>query len=127
MTKPGQERRRYLRVKTPLKIRLINKNNVICQTTTKDITPHGLRLEIKDEGININDETELKIEIPNTPSPIHAKAKVVWKKKLSSEDGAPYNIGCEFTKIEEDNKNTFLKFFCDLLYEKGEEKGEKGE
>ena len=127
MAKPIQERRRYLRVKTPLKIRVINNDSIISKTTTKDVTPHGLRLELGGESVDINDEVELKIEIPNTLSPIHAKAKVVWKRKLSTESGAPYDIGCEFTNIEEDNKNTFLKFFCDFLYEKGEEAGEKGE
>lgn len=118
MIKPSQERRKYLRVETPLKVRIIRKDKVVEETETKDISPLGLRFATKNEDININDEVELKIEIASVLNPIHAKAKVVWKKKLSTEDGAPLDIGCEFTKIEEDNKNTFLKYFCDLLYGK---------
>jgi len=61
------------------------------------------------------------MEMPGTLSSIHARAKVVWKKKLSTENGTPFDIGCEFVRIEEDNKNTFLKYFCDLLYKEREE------
>ena len=116
MVKPSQERRKYLRARTPLKIRIISEKGVVHETQTKDISPLGLRFATEAEGINANDSVELKIDIPNVLSPIHAVAKVVWKKKLSMENGSPIDIGCEFAKIEEDNKNTFLKYFCDLLY-----------
>ena len=116
MSRPTQERRKYLRVGPPLAVRVIIGNNSVHETQTKDISPLGLRVVAGENAININDEIELKLGIPEALSPVHAKAKVVWKKKLSTENGAPYDIGCEFTKIEEDNKNTFLKFLCDLIY-----------
>lgn len=121
MPKPAQERRQYLRVETPLAIRAIFADGYLQQTQTKDISPLGIRFVTEKNDVNIDDEIELKIEIPGGLSPVHAKAKVVWKRKRSIENGAPYDIGCEFTKIEEDNKNTFLKYFCDLLYKQGKE------
>jgi len=122
------ERRQYLRVQTPLLIRIIGKNNLVEQTETKDISPLGLRFAIEAGVLEINDRIELRIEIPNALSPVHANAKVVWKKDLATrEDGKSTDIGCEFIDIEEDNKNTFLKYFCDLLYERGQEAGKKGE
>ena len=127
MTKPAQERRKYLRIETPLKLRVIRKNTVIDGVATKDISPLGLRFETGEENLDIDDEVELKIEMPNVLSPVHANAKVVWKRKVSTIDGAPADIGCEFTKVEEDNKNTFLKYFCDLLYRQGETANKKGE
>ena len=127
MVKKGQERRKYLRVEAPLSIRVINKDNSVYQTTAKDISPLGLRFEAGKYNIEMNDELELKIEIPKILSPVHAKAKVVWKRKISTENSSPYDIGCEFVKIEEDNKNTFLKYFCDLLYNQPETSKKKGE
>ena len=124
MVKPIQERRKYLRTATPLNIRIIDKQNTVEETHAKDISPIGLRFKSEKALMGINEELELKIEIPGTPSSVHTKAKVVWKKKLSTEDGAPFTIGCEFAKIEEDNKNTFLKYFCDLLYKEGDKKRE---
>lgn len=123
----AQERRQYLRIEAPLNIRIISGNNAVQETETKDISPLGLRFESKDDVFNINDTVELKIAIPNALSPVHARAKVLWKKKTSEQAEAPVSIGCEFTDIEEDNKNTFLKYFCDLLYERGKEAGKKGE
>ena len=120
MPKPAQERRKYLRVKMPLGVRVINKGRIVLEAKTKDISPLGLRFDSVEDGMNINDEIELKIKIPGRPSPVHAKAKIVWKKKLSTENVSPYSVGCEFIKIEEDNKNTFLKYFCDLLYARKE-------
>ena len=116
MTKPSQERRKYLRAGTPLDLRVISKSNTVQETQIKDMSPLGLRFKSKEENINMNDEIELKIQIPDGLSAVHAKAKVIWKKKLSTEDGASFDIGCEFIRVEEDNKNTFLKYFCDLLY-----------
>ncbi|GAG02972.1 unnamed protein product, partial [marine sediment metagenome] len=75
MAKPAQERRKYLRVTTPLNVRIISKNNSVQEAQTKDISPLGLRFGIKEWDLNINDKIELKIEIPNTLSPVHATAK----------------------------------------------------
>ena len=127
MAKLDQERRKYLRIESPLKIRVISKSSVIRRAATKDISPLGLRFETDQKDIKINDPLELKIEMPGSLCPVHANAKVIWKKKVSTEDNAPFDIGCEFTKVEEDNKNTFLKYFCDLLYSHSKESGEKGE
>ena len=119
MVKPAQERRKYLRVETPLNIRVI-KGEKAYRTTTKDISPLGLRFAMNDSSINTGDLLELRVDLPKSLSPVHAEAKVVWKKRLSEESRAQSDIGCEFTRIEEDNKNTFLKYFCDLLYGQAE-------
>ncbi len=116
MQKSWQNRRKYLRIATPLNVRAISKTQSIYETQTKDISPLGLRFEVKKNGIAVGEEIELKIEIPGVLNAIHSKARVIWKKKTSTKDDAPYDIGCEFAKIEEDNKNSFLKYFCDLLY-----------
>jgi c-di-GMP-binding flagellar brake protein YcgR len=119
MAEARQERRKYLRAEAPLEVRVITKNGMVKKTQTKDISPLGIRFEMKEADINVNDEIELAIDLPDALSSVHTKAKVVWKKKLSTENGAPCDIGCEFTRIEEDNKTTFLKYFCDFLYEQG--------
>ena len=127
MAKSGQERRQYLRIETPLSLRVIGKDSVVSQTTTEDISPAGIRFKSKEGSANINDPVEITLEIPGALSPVHVKGKIIWKRKVSGEGAASTDFGCEFTRIEEDNKNTFLKYFCDLLYERGKEVGQKGE
>jgi len=112
------ERRRFIRLNAPVNIEYtMPDSGKIYSSVTKNISADGLRIE-GDSSFTPNDsETlELKLKIPGAVSPVHARGKVIWKKKISLEDGAPFDVGIEFTEIEEDNKNTFLKFLCDLIY-----------
>jgi len=111
------ERRRYIRLKTPISVTYtVPETGSVYNAVTKDISADGLRFESDAKDIKVSGIVELKLEINQAHNPVHAKGKIVWKKKLSLEDHAPYNVGIEFTEIEEDNKNTFLKFLCDLIY-----------
>ena len=118
MKKRNAERRKYLRIEAPLALRIITKDGNIEKPKVKNVSPIGLRFETKKEpkdgGI-----LELTLELPDTKNPIHIQGKIVWHKKTTLEDNAPFDVGCEFIKIEEDNKNTFLRYLCDLMYEKG--------
>ena len=118
------ERRKYIRLKTPISVTCaVMETGAVYNSVTKNISAEGLRLESKARDLKEGSVLELKLEICQASSPVHAKGKVVWKRQLSLEDNAPYNIGIELTKIEEDNKNTFLKFLCDLLYNLPKENG----
>ena len=111
------ERRKYIRLKTPVSVTYTAPNTgIVHSSVTKDISADGLRLETKARDIEKGALLELKLELYGGNNPVHAKGKVVWIKQLSLEDDAPCDMGIEFTEIEEDNKNTFLKFLCDLIY-----------
>jgi hypothetical protein len=111
------ERRKYIRLKTPVSVTYTAPNTgIVHSSMTKDMSVDGLRLETKAKDIEQGTVLELKLELNGANSPIHAKGKVVWIKQLSLEDDAPWDVGIELTEIEEDNKNTFLKFLCDLIY-----------
>ncbi|MFH1190437.1 MAG: PilZ domain-containing protein [Candidatus Omnitrophota bacterium] len=111
------ERRRYVRVDTPIDISyVVPETGSTLNTSTKNISADGVRFETRDRSVKEADILELKMVAQDAPNPVHAKAKVIWKRKMSLEDAAAYDCGLEFTEIEEDNKNTFLKFLCDLIY-----------
>ena len=111
------ERRKYIRLSAPIRLTYTNiDNGRVHNTDIKDISAEGMRFETRDKALNISDNLELKLDIPNMPNPVHAKGTVVWKEKLSLEDDSPFDFGIEFSEIEDDNKNTFLKFLCDLIY-----------
>ena len=88
----------------------------IHNTSTKNISANGIRFETHDKALEAESVIELKLTVPGAVNPVHAKGRVIWKRKLSLEDRAPFDVGIEITGIEEDNKNTFLKFMCDLIY-----------
>jgi c-di-GMP-binding flagellar brake protein YcgR len=111
------ERRKYIRLKTPVSVTYTVQNTgIVHNSVTKDMSADGLRLETKARDIEKGSVLELKLELYGANNPVHAKGKVIWIKELSLEDDSPCDIGIELTEIEEDNKNTFLKFLCDLIY-----------
>ena len=111
------ERRSFIRLREPIKITYtVADDDRVHNVITKDISADGLRFETTNKGIEEDDLIEMKLDIPGVANPVHARGKVMWKKKLSLEDDAPFDVGTELLEIEEDNKNTFLKFLCDLIY-----------
>ena len=104
------ERRRYIRLKVPIEISYTApERGRFFKTVTKDISGDGLRFESSNKTLKPLDL-------------IYVNLRIKWKKKVSLEDASPFDIGVEFAEIEEDNKNTFLKFICDLLYNISDEK-----
>lgn len=117
------ERRKYIRLFTPIRVVYAGlENGKNHNADTKDISAEGIRFQALDKALNAPDVIELKLDIPGAPNPVHAKGKIVWKEKLTLEDDSPCDFGVEFIEIEEDNKNTFLKFLCDLVYNLPEDK-----
>lgn len=114
--KKVEERRKFIRLQVPVELKYITEGDSIRkEVTTKDLSCEGLRFISKAEikkGANL----ELNLDIPNANNPVHINGKVAWIKRLSTVDGSPFEVGIEFVKIEEDNKNTFLKYLCDLIY-----------
>jgi len=111
------ERRRYIRLRTPISVEYtVQEAEGVYKAVTKDISADGLRFESYAKELTVDCIIAFSLDISGAHNPVHAKGKVVWKKKLSLEDKAPYDVGVEFTEIEEDNKNTFLKFLCDIIY-----------
>ena len=111
------ERRRYVRLETPITVSYIAPNsNTILHASIKNISAAGIRFQTLERTISEGDTLAINLNIPQAINPVHAKGTVVWKRRISLEDGAPYDLGIEFAAIEEDNKNTFLRFLCDLMY-----------
>lgn len=116
------ERRKYTRLRVPISVDYtIPGSDNIRHATTTDLSADGVRFEASDKELKESETIELKLNIPGAANPVHVRGTVVWKKKISLEDSAPYGFGIEFSDIEEDNKNTFLKFLCDLTYNASKE------
>ena len=111
------ERRRYLRLQTPIKVTYtVPENGRSYSTLTKNISADGLRFETSDKDMKEASQIDIILVMPDHGETVKGKAAVIWKKKISLEDAAPYDVGLELREISESDKNAFLKFLCDLLY-----------
>ena len=112
----ARERRRYIRAETPIPVAIrIKSGDTIeeIQTQSKNISATGMMIEIA-RKISPDTSVELSLTPPETPNPVHIDARIIRSDKIEGQE--LFNVGIEFSKIEEDNKNTFLKFLCDTIY-----------
>jgi len=118
MKRVMEERRRFIRLEVPIEVKYVveeDSDPVRKRVATKDLSCDGLRF-ISERKLDEGSLLDLNLTIPGATNPVHIKGKTIWSKKLSTEDAAPFEVGLEFVQIEEDNKNTFLKYLCDLIY-----------
>jgi len=114
-----REKRRFIRFDIALKVAYIVQKEPKTEKigTTRDVSAAGMQLLTSDK-LESGDRVEFKIFVPEALNPAHLKGMVIWSKESEPSRGHSYSAGIDFDKIEEDNKNTFLKFLCDLMYEK---------
>ena len=116
MSKSLEEKRRYLRLNNALTIEYrLPDSNKVYTATTKDISALGVRFTTN-EKLQEGSGVEITLNLPNIQSAIHVSGRIAWLKKISSGDNIAVEVGIEFLKVEEDNKNTFLRYLCDLIY-----------
>lgn len=116
----SREKRNYIRthVSVPILIYIQRKNDTEKITARAwNISASGMMIETNAK-LHVGIEPGIDVIPPGSLNPIHSKGKIVWSTARSTGNG--YNYGVEFISIEEDNKNTFLKFLCDLIYKSTE-------
>jgi hypothetical protein len=109
------ERRRFIRVETPLEIVVCSegRENAL---VVKNISPVGFMIETA-EALVEGQTYPFLIKIGQERASIGVEGKVIWQKKISLEDRAPFDAGVEMLTIDDLGKNDFLKYLCDLLYD----------
>ncbi|MFA5145866.1 MAG: PilZ domain-containing protein [Candidatus Omnitrophota bacterium] len=117
------ERRRYIRldISAPISYTFPD-NRKIYKAVTKNISADGIRFEAHHKTLDVAGVIDVTLSIPGPAHPVHARCRVIWKRKVSLEDKAPFDIGVEIIELGEEDKNLFLKFLCDALYSLAPEK-----
>lgn len=109
------ERRRFIRIETPLRV-VVTCGDRVEEVVTKNISPVGLRFEVADE-LDASRDLDLALFLTSDSDPIRLVCRLIWQAKTSLEDNAPFDVGIEIIAVEDSNKNVFLKYLCDLLYD----------
>jgi len=122
-----REKRRFIRFDMAAKVDYILQKEPKVQKMgmTKNVSAEGIQL-LTEEKLDTGKKVDLKIFTPGALNPAHMNGIVLWSKEVGAGQKLSYCAGIEFGKVEEDNKNTFLKFLCDLMYKKIGKLSEEG-
>lgn len=113
-----QEKRRYVRLNIPLEVSytIEGKEATPRKSITKNISPNGVRFTVEGE-LSAGTVLNVDIKIPTKNEPIPIKAKIIWSKKESEQQGKEiYDAGFEFIQIPEQSKQEFFQYLCNLMY-----------
>lgn len=109
------ERRRFVRTEEPVKALIILDGEKL-ELETNNLSAVGVNFE-SPKKFDISKELDLVLYLPPDLNAIHIRGRVVWCRKTSLEDFAPHQVGVELLEVREEDKNDFLKFMCDMMYE----------
>ncbi len=114
-----KEKRRFIRFALSSKIDYIvqKEPKVEKMGMTKNVSAEGMQL-LTEEKLDTGKKIDFKIFTPDALNPVHLNGRILWSKEISKGEKLSYCSGIEFGKIEEDNKTTFLKYLCDMMYKK---------
>ncbi len=110
------ENRTYIRTETsvPVKLQIEAEGSIqLIKGVTCNVSATGMMIEL-DQKIALDTKLGIDILPSGASNAIHCDGKVVWVSQSEKIDH--HYCGIEFADVEEDNKNTFLKFLCDAIY-----------
>ena len=110
------ENRTYIRTETsaPVKLQIEDGESIqLIKGITCNVSATGMMVEL-DQKIVLDTKLGIDILPSGASNAIHCDGKIVWVAQSQKADH--HYCGIEFANVEEDNKNTFLKFLCDAIY-----------
>lgn len=99
-----QERRRYIRVSTPVLIQFPNPATMKTERSfTQDVSESGLRFPTPVK-LDIGQELPLTLHLPFQDRELHATGGVVWVREISRLGAIQYEVGVQFRWIEDPDR-----------------------
>lgn len=107
-----EERRRYVRLDTRLKISYTvvkNELDPLENSETKDIGGGGIRILLSG-SLPVQTLLRLNILLPEEERPIVCTGKVVWVEEFTVRDKKQYEAGVGFTEIDSRDRDRIIKY-----------------
>jgi c-di-GMP-binding flagellar brake protein YcgR len=95
-------RRRYPRIAAPVYYRPAGPDFLHHRRSTVDVSLGGMRV-YSDEELHVGETLELELLLADDAT-ARCWARVAWVEKLEHSDGAKYDIGLEFTDMEDSDR-----------------------
>ena len=110
-----QERRRHIRVVTPVMIQFPNPSTMKTERSyTHDVSESGLKFPtlVKFE---LNQEIPLTLELPFHDATMHATGVVAWIREIARHGATQYEVGVQFRWLEDPDRQRLIRHLTTLF------------
>ena len=101
-----QERRRFVRVQTPVLVEFPNPETMKTERSfTSDVSETGMRFPSA-VRLQVGQEIPFALELPFQNSTMHATGEVLWVRETARHGEPQYEIGVRFKWIQDPDRQT---------------------
>ena len=99
-----QERRRHIRVQSPVLIEFPHPETMKTQQSfTQDVSESGMRFPTQVK-LQVGDQLPLALRLPFDDTTMHATGEVLWIRQVSRLGEPQYDVGVRFCWIEDPDR-----------------------
>ena len=111
-----QERRRFVRVSTPVLVEFPNPETMKTERSfTQDVSETGIRFPTAVK-LSVGQEVAITLSLPfDNNSMMHATGEVQWVRETSRHGGPQYEVGMRFHWIEDPDRQKLSRHLGTLF------------
>ena len=110
-----QERRRHIRVETPVLVEFPNPETMKTERSfTQDVSESGMRFPTAVK-LQIGQELAITMELPFRDATMHATGQVQWIREVSRHGMPQYEVGVRFRWIEDPDRQRLARHLANLF------------
>ena len=110
-----QERRRHIRVETPILVEFPNPETMKTERSfTQDVSESGMRFPTAVK-LQIGQELPLTMELPFRDATMHATGQIQWIREVSRHGNPHYDVGVRFRWIEDPDRQRLTRHLSSLF------------
>jgi c-di-GMP-binding flagellar brake protein YcgR len=110
-----EERRRYVRIGTPVLIQFPNPESMKTERSfTQDVSESGMRFPTPVK-LAIGQELPLSLELPFSDATFQATGDVIWIREISRHGEPQYEVGVRFVWIEDPDRQRLIRHLANFL------------
>ena len=110
-----QERRRHIRISTPVIVEFPNPETMKTERSfTQDVSESGMRFPTAVK-LQIGQELPLALQLPFGDPSMHATGEVLWIRQISRLGAPQYDVGVCFRWIEDPDRQRLTRHLAELF------------
>ncbi|MBI3011001.1 MAG: PilZ domain-containing protein [Candidatus Omnitrophica bacterium] len=110
-----QERRRHIRVQTPIIVEFPNPSTMKTERSfTQNVSESGMSFPAAVK-LQVGQELPLTLQLPFHDSTMHATGEIVWIREISRLGAPQYDVGVRFRWIEDPDRQRLARHLTDVF------------